>query len=222
MNTTVRRWVIDCVRHGECEGPSDMLRGRTDVALTDIGLKRTCDTLLQLGCPDRLISSPLQRCQVPAHHCAHQWHLPVTLDDRLQELDFGEWDGCAMSELHQRVPDALARFWADADRHPPPHGEPWQAFHERIMTVWAALTQVEAGHTVVVTHAGVIKTWVAAVLGVSYSSNTEHIARIALPYGGLVRFVVEHYKGHAPWTQMVYLGRPDMLLHPSTHLSPAS
>lgn len=219
MSASVRRWVIDCVRHGECEGPRDMLRGRTDVALTKVGLQRTCDTLMLLGRPDRVVSSPLTRCQLPAQHCAQQWQLPVMLDDRLQELDFGAWDGRPMSELYQSEPDALAQFWSDAERYPPPQGERWQAFLERITHVWVALPETSPGHTIIVTHAGVIKTWVAAALGVPMSSNTDHIARIALPYAGLVRFVIEQYEGHPPLTQLVYLGGPDMPLPASTLLS---
>lgn len=203
-----QRWVIDCVRHGACEGPGDMLRGRTDVALTAAGLKAVSDSLKQLPRPDRLITSPLQRCCLPARQVAESWQLPLIDEPRVQEMDFGEWDGQSMSMLFQHAPEALERFWQDAERYPPPGGEAWSAFQQRISDAWSALVTSPPGHSVVVTHAGVIKTWIAQVLGVPLDTTTAHIGRIALPYGGVARFVIDAFDGYPPTSQLAYLGVP--------------
>ncbi len=52
--------VVDLLRHGACAG-GEIYRGRSDVALSELGLKQMQAAVLGLHWQS-IISSPLQRC----------------------------------------------------------------------------------------------------------------------------------------------------------------
>src|SRR3546814_15182607 len=78
-------------------------------------------------------------------------HVPLTVDSRWRELDFGQWDGKATGDIDS---EALGRFWADPDCYPPPGGERWSAFVERVA---AGLADLPPAPTLVVTQGGGVR-----------------------------------------------------------------
>lgn len=81
---------------------SKTLAGR----MPGVGLDET-GTRQARGLPDRLsgiplhavTSSPLQRCRETLAELS-EWHdVPITLEDRLAEVDYGQWTGRALNEL---------------------------------------------------------------------------------------------------------------------------
>jgi alpha-ribazole phosphatase len=62
---------------------------------------------------ERLYCSPSHRAQTLAASLAALTGLPLKLDARLQELDFGIWEGRTWDAVHETEPDAL-RAWAEA------------------------------------------------------------------------------------------------------------
>jgi alpha-ribazole phosphatase len=75
---------------------------------------------------------------------------PVTIDARLQEMDFGAWEG----QLWSALPRAdLDRWAADVAGFRPPGGE---CFHDVLARLRDALNILRAPH-LIVTHAGVIR-----------------------------------------------------------------
>lgn len=121
---------------------------------------------------DRLIASDLSRCASPAQKIAASSGMPLSLDPRWRELDFGEWDGLPPAEIDAK---RLAKFWQDPDTHAPPKGETLSALSHRI---GMALNDFTAGSALVVTHGGAIRAALHHLLGWPH----PHCWSIALPY----------------------------------------
>lgn len=153
---------------------------RPDVApgtcygVTDLGLAPSFDTearaiLNVLPNVDRIVTSPLTRCRRLAEHIAEAVSCPLSVDDRLREIDFGRWEGLAW---HQ-VPRSELDIWAADFLHARPHGgESVAMLRTRAHAALGELRRLD-GHSLIVTHAGVIK--VALATGDSAASHAETI-----------------------------------------------
>lgn len=112
--------------------------GRADLPLADgwqEALDGLVDRLRPIG-PHAVCSSSSSRCALPARALAERLGVPLQLDPRLLELDFGDWDGLDWDE----VPRAgLDRWAADPLAFAPPGGESGSALVERITAVQADL-----------------------------------------------------------------------------------
>lgn len=102
------------LRHGETFWNADGNRycGATDIGLTEKGLEQahSAATLLQGTHFDGVYTSPLQR----AHHTAaiaSGNNQPITVDRRLIEASFGEWEGKTRAEFIAENPE-LWNAWA--------------------------------------------------------------------------------------------------------------
>lgn len=123
--------------------------------------------------PDRIFSSPLDRCQVIAHPAAERLGIPLITDDRIQELNFGPIEGLT----HQEVIDKNLAFpWGETkDRWEELGGEPLPAFTHRISSFCKEVTQYK-GTSVIVCHGGVIR----AVIGSYLRMNPEDIWKFSV------------------------------------------
>jgi alpha-ribazole phosphatase len=151
--------IIDLLRHGATHTLPGQLRGRSDDALTPEGWQQM-RAASHSGHWHAIASSTLARCSDFAHELAQTRQLPIHLDARLAELDFGHWEGRSISELLQdpASADALRAFWSDPWRSPPPGGESMTDFAARILAALRELSGHHAGQRVLlITHGGVIR-----------------------------------------------------------------
>jgi alpha-ribazole phosphatase len=121
-------------------------------------------------------SSPSRRCRGLAGAIAQALGMPLTIDPRLQELDFGAWEG--------RSWDAIAR--ADLDRwsaspltFAPPGGESGAALIARISAFHAGLRQARQD-CAIVSHGGPLK-----VLAALLSGHSVDLLAAAPPLGSI-------------------------------------
>lgn len=184
-------FLLHLLRHGAPEHTGRML-GRTDIAATPAGIAACVDQAADLDV-EALIASDLTRARAAGEALARRWGIPLAIDPRWRELDFGAWDGLAPAEIDAA---ALSRFWDDPDRHPPPDGELWSALAGRIA---AALHQLSPRPTLVVTHGGVIR----AALAVLCGFDQRQIWAFDLPYAALLTLRV--WPGERPSAQVVGL-----------------
>lgn len=102
------------LRHGQTSWNADGNRycGRTDVALTDVGIAQAQQVRHQLRNVDldAVYSSPLARAWHTARIAGGDRE--VVKDDRLIEVDFGEWEGLTREEFITKDPDSW-HAWAE-------------------------------------------------------------------------------------------------------------
>ncbi|CAG0987132.1 alpha-ribazole phosphatase [Methylophilaceae bacterium] len=122
---------------------------------------------------DGFYTSPLQRCHKLADALGYG---EAVADERLKELNFGDW------ELQQwdAIPRPVFDRWASDYAHSsPPNGETFADLHQRARNFVEELRQRHAGQDVlVVTHGGLIRALLADVLN--------------MPLKGLFRFEVDY------------------------------
>lgn len=148
------------VRHGRtAANAAGRLLGRADPPLDDLGLRQAGGLAAALGPVDRVVSSPLLRCR----STAAGFGVPVEVDERWIELDYGEWDGSVLGDL----PASLWSAWRADVEFAPPGGESLVALGERVRAAADDLAaDARDRSVVVVTHVSPIKAALAWALGV--------------------------------------------------------
>lgn len=201
----VTQTLIDLVRHGEADGGSRLRGGRTDDPLTPRGWQQLDDAVAGGEARDVVVTSTLQRCRAFATALATEQGARCCVEPRLDEYDFGSWDGRAFDELWQAEGDRLAAFFGDPDAVVPPGGETAEAFRARVRTAWAELIEQHAGSRVlVIGHGGVLRQIVADVLG---AGGNMHAA-LEWPHAGRSRIRVIHAPPDPPSAALVFHGVP--------------
>ena len=101
---------IILVRHGETEWNIEgRYQGQEDTHLSPRGLEQghmLAEGLRHIPI-DLCISSPLERSYQTCLFCAELHHLPVAKDDRLLEINHGDWEGRLADEIEARYPEAF-------------------------------------------------------------------------------------------------------------------
>jgi probable phosphomutase (TIGR03848 family) len=157
------------IRHALCDPVGKLIAGRTPgIHLNDMGRRQAAALALRLKrLPVAEVrSSPLERAVETAQALAGVFGLPVVRDERLNEVDFGDWTGRTLTEL-----DGMPK-WRDFNGRRSstriPGGE---AITEVVSRSMAALDQVRrtpelAGRLVaVVSHGDVLRSLVAHCIG---------------------------------------------------------
>lgn len=142
------------VRHGETAANRARLAlGRADPPLTDLGREQAAALADRLVTSDavRIVASPLLRAVQTAAVIADGLGVPVETDDRLVEMDYGEWDQRSFGELPA---DELARWYRDA-AYTPPGGESLLTVGARVADLCAEL--LDGSTVVAVSHVSPIK-----------------------------------------------------------------
>jgi len=159
---------IDLLRHGDVIGGS-CYRGITDDPLSPLGWKQMQQALIDQPPWNIILSSPLLRCYAFSQSLAKDLHCPLISVDAFQEINFGDWEGKTADQIN---PIQLSKYYADPSRYPPPNGESFQPFQERVTQAWQnILTQYPDKKILLITHAGVIRVILAQVLGLDLAHS---------------------------------------------------
>lgn len=143
------------IRHPLPRVAEGICYGRADLDLAEPVAPHVARLAALLPADATLHSSPLRRCR----QLAEALGSAPRLDARLQELDFGRWEGQAWDDIHRQEPDALDHWAQDTAGAAPHGGETALALQTRVLD-WLAELQAahgNAGAAVVVTHSGVLK-----------------------------------------------------------------
>ena len=168
---------LTLIRHTRPAVKPGICYGRTDLALAHTFAEEAEAVLAKLEPTEALVSSPLGRCRALAELIGSAFHLQPVYDCRLQEMDFGAWEGQDWNDIPRMELDAWA---ADFLRARPHGGESVHAFVARVHEVLAELRK-DGMPRLVVTHAGVIKAS-TVTKGADLSSFQTSVA-----YGGVLR-----------------------------------
>ncbi|GHB78851.1 phosphoglycerate mutase [Streptomyces umbrinus] len=175
------------VRHGETLWHAEnRYAGSTDIALTEHGhaQSRALADWAEQADLTAIFASPLTRSQETARDSAVRTGLPVRVDERLRELDFGIAEGLTRAEMHQRFPEHLAAFRTDPVTNHFPKGENPLDASDRYL---AFLTELQAEHhegrVLVVGHSTAIRLALCRLLGLPvrhYRRTFPFLANCAL------------------------------------------
>ena len=165
---------LHLLRHGVTAKPGRLL-GRSDAPSTADGIATCVARAEGLGV-EQIVSSDLSRSRAAGEALAGAHGVPLTIDSRWRELDFGDWDGLASADVD---PARLAAFWNDPDAVPPPNGERWSALVTRVA---AALDDLPREPVLVVTHGGAMR----AALTVLCGFPVQSLWAFDLPYAALL------------------------------------
>ena len=159
---------IFLVRHGVARGAEGVAVGQIDLPLSAAGaaaIGKLADTWTGPP-PDRLITSGLARADGTAAILGRAWNLEATVDARLREIDFGDWDGRTWKDIRAEKGDFLKEWMESWWTRRAPGGEGFEDVARRAVE-WLDETVADAeGETVVaVGHGGTIRTALGHVLG---------------------------------------------------------
>lgn len=173
---------LHLVRHTRLAGGAGLCYGHAEMPLAETFADEAAAVRARLGdrAPAEVWSSPSGRCLRLAE--ALSAAAPRT-DERLRELCFGAWEGRAWESF--RGPESEA--WAlDPWRLAPPGGESGEMLWRRVGEMRRLLRERRAGlggPLVVVTHAGVIRAWLAMERGLDWRQSLE----VPVPFGEVLR-----------------------------------
>ena len=146
-------------RHGETDWNAERRwQGHADPPLNELGREqaRSLAALLAGRPVSAVYSSDLHRASETASIAAEPLGLPVLVDERLREVDVGEWSGLTTAEIEERFPGAVERRRAGGNGWE--LGESYEAMGERIEAALLAIAGAHPGETVlVVTHGGPVR-----------------------------------------------------------------
>ncbi len=147
------------VRHGETDdNAGDRFQGRTDTRLNERGREQSRALARRLRGEGlrALYCSPLRRAHETARIVGAQLGLEAIVDERLMEVDAGDWTGLAIADIVAAQRGAYARWRAVDPSFRIPGGE---SVAEQARRVGAALADIAAGPlpALVVTHGGSIR-----------------------------------------------------------------
>jgi len=154
------------IRHAHT-GMAGSFCGSSDPPLSTQGLSQLDGVNRKLAAYPltRVFSSDLQRARQTAEYIACHRKLQIEYHAFLRELAFGSWEGLDWSQVMERDKE-YAQRWVDCyPSLPAPGGEHYEDFVQRVKHVMTAIAaQVKEGCAAVVTHAGVIRTFLGSLM----------------------------------------------------------
>ena len=171
------------LRHGQTAANAKaLLQGRMNLELDEEGRDQAARSgkYLREAFPDAfVISSPLIRAQQTAVQISDN----VVVDDRFIELDYGQWDGVALSDV-----DATQwALWREDPSFRPPNGETLVELDARVRPALLELSErATHGDVIIVSHVSPIKSAVTWALG----TGPETTWRMHLDRASICRIAV--------------------------------
>ena len=87
------------------------------------------------------------------------------LDPRLRELNYGDWEGLLHDEIVKDYPEPYRLYRSDPASFRAPHGESFADLRNRFLGFVADLPRDDGATCLIVSHAGVLRVGVLALLG---------------------------------------------------------
>lgn len=161
------------VRHGETSwNRKGTYQGSTNVPLNNRGLEQAqlCAKRLSNINFSKIITSDLSRALTTAS-TIHEYHKTASfkIDERLREIDFGNWEGLTYNEISQKWPGMIEDMYEDSADMKIPGGESFAQMQTR---AWNAVkdaitTCQDNDNLLVVCHGGTIRALICKALHIS-------------------------------------------------------
>jgi broad specificity phosphatase PhoE len=182
------------IRHGRTRlHRDDRLWGKTDIPLSNIGIKQAGQLRVRLASEKIKIiySSTLSRARFTAEIIAAEHKLAVNACDELCECNFGYAEGLTFDEI-KRLHPALAEELADRKAVTFPGGESLDQLDDRVRVFLHRLVNLKPQDTVaIVTHGGPLRLIICDLLGM----DIKHWQQMRIDLASLS--IVETFPGMA-------------------------
>ncbi len=151
---------IDFVRHIEPDFEKGICYGQLNVPLPkDYEFKHDLIISTLSKKYDVIYSSPLSRCKLLSNQITNS----VVFDNRLMEVNFGDWEGKKWDNINQTE----LNYWMENYiTSPPPNGESLTDLMLRFSNFISDLKQTPHSKILIVTHAGIIRCAMALFNGI--------------------------------------------------------
>ena len=180
---------IDVIRHGEPEGGRRYRGYGVDDPLTPLGWQQMWSAIPENAPWQHIISSPLSRCTDFSYALAEKLNINVTIEDKVKEIGFGDWEGKTPEEILLDDPEAINHFYADPRHNRPNGAEPLDEFSNRVWNAYQDIaSEFENQHVLIVAHAGVARAITANILGMSLD---DVYSRLRIEYAAIIKSVIE-------------------------------
>ena len=146
------------VRHGESEANrEDIFAGHLNADLMPKGMiqaQKTAEYIAQNYTVDKVYASDLKRAYKTGECISQRLNTEIIPDERLREIDAGEWDGVKFNNIGNINPVEFHIWLNDIGNAFCPGGETVKELNDRIVGVMTEIAQNNDGKTIVVaTHA---------------------------------------------------------------------
>lgn len=147
--------------------------GRLDPPLSEQGRRQLSELVKELAKYPltHIFSSDLLRSRQTASFIAAELGPAVEILPSLREVSFGDWEGLNWEAVSKRDAAYAERWMEQYPRFPAPGGEEFDGFRERVRGAMAEVAlSVSGGCAAVVTHGGVMRTFMLDVLNLPVSA----------------------------------------------------
>lgn len=135
---------------------------------------------------DVVISSDLQRCFNSSLILMENKNIPVFVDDRLRELNFGVFEGLHYEDLCLKFPEESKTFFAGDFNYVIPNGESVQMLFDRCLEFFKEIVQKYRGKQILLsTHSGPI----CALLSHCLTGSSDAYWKFKIPNGSITKLV---------------------------------
>jgi alpha-ribazole phosphatase len=126
---------------------------------------------------DAMFSSPLIRCKL----LAEQISCNVIFDNRLKEVNFGDWEGKKWDDINQVE---LNKWMENYIELSPPNGESLRDLVDRFSSFISDLKKQDFSKVIIVTHAGIIR----STFYILQNMPLEKVMMEKVDYGEMIKF----------------------------------
>ena len=168
------------IRHPRPLIEAGVCYGRLDIDCEDpLPVAARLKAILPPGIP--VISSPLRRARRLAEGLADN----VRIDDRLAEINFGDWEGKRWDDIERKAIDAWA---TDVSGFTPPGGESVADLQRRVIGFADSL---DCSRVVLVSHAGVLR----ALIGYWRRLPFAEWSQLTVDFGSITQIEIDRGTG---------------------------
>jgi alpha-ribazole phosphatase len=179
--------ILTLVRHTTVSTDASTCYGQSDVDVTATFNNEAEKINQQLHhiTYDKVFTSPLQRCSKLALFCGYS---QAEKDNRLMELNFGNWEGVRWSEIDDPNLERWYTNWIDV---PTTNGESFSELVARVKCFLNELKKNPYQNVLIFTHAGVIRAMaiLAGIVEIEYAFSDFQIR-----YGEIKRIDFQELK----------------------------
>lgn len=171
------------LRHTTVAVDNDVCYGQTEIPVASSFLQEAADTMKLV--PDKMhavyFSSPTRRCIQLAEFISKR---PAMQDDRLADLNFGEWERKKWDEIEEQE---LESWMSDVIYQAPPDGESYEQLILRIKDFFEEIIIKNYKTVVISTHASVIRAILSYVLEIPYQRTFD----MQIAFGSITKISVD-------------------------------